>query len=169
MAWTIERITELCIEYCGRCGVKFDSPVVINGRLTRTLGRCFYSKTDDIWNPTKIEISRQLLETATDESITAVIAHECAHYVTCAITHHDHGHDAIFRHYCEMIGTTNDTAVYDSIEQTKSEEEIYKYTIYCCKCGKLVGGRSRACNLTKYPENYYSNCCHADLRVVKNW
>ena len=71
MAWTVERITELCKEYCGRCGIKFNSPVVINGRLTRTLGRCFYEKYGLNWEPIKIEISRQLLETATDKSIEA--------------------------------------------------------------------------------------------------
>ena len=118
MVWTIERITELCVEYCGRCDIKFNSPVVINGRLTRTLGRCFYERHGSVWNPVKIEISRQLLETATDESIEAVIAHECAHYVSCAITHENHGHDSTFRFYCEKIGTTNDTAVYSDLERS---------------------------------------------------
>ena len=77
--WTIDRITALCIEYCGRAGVKFNSPVIINGRLTRTLGRCFYQKGIVGWNPSRIEISRKLLETSTDKSIEAVIAHECGH------------------------------------------------------------------------------------------
>lgn len=123
MAWTVERITELCVEYCDRCNIKFNSPVVINGRLTRTLGRCFYEGHGSVWNPVKIEISRQLLETATDESIEAVIAHECAHYVSCAITHENHGHDSTFRFYCEKIGTTNDTAVYSDLERKKETKK----------------------------------------------
>lgn len=123
MAWTVERITELCVEYCDRCNIKFNSPVVINGRLTRTLGRCFYEGHGSAWNPVKIEISRQLLETATDESIEAVIAHECAHYVSCAITHENHGHDSTFRFYCEKIGTTNDTAVYSDLERKKETKK----------------------------------------------
>lgn len=167
--WTIDRITELCVDYCGRCNVKFNSPIIINGRLTRTLGRCFYKRTGAVWNPTKIEISRQLLETASDSSIEAVIAHECAHYVTCAITHEDHGHDSTFRFYCEKIGTTNDTSVYANIERTKPNEEIYKYTIYCSKCGKFIGGRSRACRLTKAPNTFFSKCCNAEIKVVQNW
>ena len=167
--WTVERITELCIDYCKRCDVIFNSPVVINNRLTRTLGRCFYMRMGDVWNPTKIEISRQLLKTATDESIEAVIAHECAHYVACALTHKNHGHDSTFRFYCEKIGTINDTAVYADLERTTANEEIYKYTLYCSKCGKFVGGRSRACRITKEPENFYTKCCNVEVKVCQNW
>ncbi len=169
MAWTVERITELCVEYCGRCDIKFNSPVVINGRLTRTLGRCFYERHGSVWNPVKIEISRQLLETATDESIEAVIAHECAHYVSCTITHENHGHDSTFRFYCEKIGTTNDTAIYSDLERTKGNEEVYKYTVYCSCCGKFIAGRSRACRITKEPWNFFSKCCNAEVEVKQNW
>jgi len=167
--WTIEKITELCTEYCGKAGIKFNSPVVINGRLTRTLGRCFYERKGEVWNPVKIEISRQLLETSTDESIEAVIAHECAHYVTCAITHENHGHDATFKYYCVIIGTNNNMTHYDNLERTKKNEDIYKYTMYCSKCDKFVGGRSRTCAVIKNPENYYTKCCNAALKVIKNW
>lgn len=98
--WTIERIKNLCIEYCGKAGVEFNSPVAINNRFTRTLGRCHYMKEGYLWFPIKIEISGKLLKTASDESIKAVIAHECAHYVSCAKTHENHGHDETFRFYC---------------------------------------------------------------------
>lgn len=138
MAWTVERITELCKEYCGRCGIKFNSPVVINGRLTRTLGRCFYEGHGSVWNPVKIEISRQLLETATDESIEAVIAHECAHYVSCAITHENHGHDSTFRFYCEKIGTTNDTAVYSDLERKKETKKSINILFITLAAGNLL-------------------------------
>ena len=138
MAWTVERITELCVEYCDRCNIKFNSPVVINGRLTRTLGRCFYEGHGSVWNPVKIEISRQLLETATDESIEAVIAHECAHYVSCAITHENHGHDSTFRFYCEKIGTTNDTAVYSDLERKKETKKSINILFIALAAGNLL-------------------------------
>lgn len=138
MAWTVERITELCVEYCDRCNIKFNSPVVINGRLTRTLGRCFYEGHGSVWNPVKIEISRQLLETATDKSIEAVIAHECAHYVSCAITHEDHGHDSTFRFYCEKIGTTNDTAVYSDLERKKETKKSINILFIALTAGNLL-------------------------------
>jgi predicted SprT family Zn-dependent metalloprotease len=167
--WTIEIIKNLCIEYCGRADVEFDAPVKINNRLTRTLGRCKYINENNKWKPVQIEISGHLLKTATDSSIEAVIAHECAHYVTCALTHTKHGHDSTFRFYCEKIGTNNSMTCYDDLKRTKSNEEIYKYTIYCSKCGKFIGGRSRACNVTKNPQNYFSNCCDADIKIIQNW
>lgn len=167
--WTVDKITKLCIEYCGKAGVKFNSPVYINGRLTRTLGRCFYVKNGSVWNPFKMEFSRQLLETATEESILNVIMHECAHYVTCALTHENHGHDSVFRHYCEVIGTDNNGTIYHNLERNVNEESVYKYTIYCTKCGAFLSGRSRLCKIVKEPSCFHSTCCDAPVKVIKNW
>ena len=167
--WTIERIRELCIEYCEKADVKFNGKVLINNRLSRTLGRCKYIKKDNLWYPAQIEISGKLLKTASDSSIEAVIAHECAHYVTCAKTHENHGHDDTFRFYCQKIGTNNNATNYNSIEFTKENEKIYKYTIYCCGCGKFIGGRSRACRTTRTPQYYESHCCGVPIRVQQNW
>ena len=167
--WTVERIEELCIEYCGRCRVEFSSPVIINGRLKSTLGRCTHTKINGEWQPTKIEISRQLLETATDQCIMDVIAHECAHYVAAYLTCEMHGHDATFKRYCAMIGTSNDTPCFENLQRKVSNEETYKYTLYCTKCGKFVCGRHRACTVTKRPLDCRTNCCNAPIKVRKNW
>ena len=82
MEWTVEIITALCVEYCARCGVKFNAPVAINPALTRALGRCFIQATARKgWYPYRMEFSQIMLETGTDECIKNVIMHECAHYV----------------------------------------------------------------------------------------
>ena len=167
--WTVEKIKELCIEYCGKANVEFDGRIVINNRLSRTLGRCKYIKDGHLWFPVEIQISGQLLKTATDFSIEAVIAHECAHYVTCAKTHKNHGHDDVFRFYCQKIGTDNNHHNYNDLKFTKKNEEIYKYTIYCSCCGKFIGGRSRACKTTNQPQYYESYCCGAPIKVQQNW
>lgn len=168
--WTIEKIAERCVEYCKRCGVDFNAPISINGRLTRTLGRCFYERDlEGAYFPTKIEISRSLLETASDFSIEEVIAHECAHYVTCELTHEYHGHDKTFRFYCEMMGTTNSSAVYQDMEVTAPAEKRFKYTLYCSECGSYLCGRHRACEVTKNPWKFSSSCCHAKIKVSQNW
>ena len=166
--WTTEKITELCVEYCKKASVNFSAPVEINGRLTRTLGRCSMTKTINGWRATKIEISRQLLETATDECIEAVIGHECAHYVTTELTRKEHGHDYVFKYYCKMMGVDNDKMACN-IDLKEKPEKIFKYTIYCSKCGKLVDRKSRACKITKFPEYYISSCCEESVRVSKNW
>lgn len=172
--WTVERITKLCIEYCGRCDVPFNSPVVINSRLTKTLGRCFYKRDENSSRlvPFKIDISKKLLETAEDESIIKVIEHECAHYVTTFLTGENYNHDKVFKMYCFKINANASfTNPATSIIKKKnySPDKEYKYTFYCKKCGKFVGGRSRACDMTKNINSFFSKCCDANLDLKINW
>lgn len=167
--WTIERLTNLCIEYCGRAGVEFNSPVIINPRSRRRLGGCYRRLDWNGWVPTKIEFSKIFLSVASDEEVEKVVAHECAHYVTTALTHEDHGHDEIFRHYCAVIGTDNDGYYLILDSYAEHADKVYKYTFYCSKCGKFAGGRSRACTITQHPEWYKANCCQAPLNMIQNW
>lgn len=166
---TIEEMKSLCEEYCGKCGVIFNGRISINPQLKHALGRCFLQRIGTVYNPLRIEISKSLLETATVESIKAVIGHECAHYAVAAITHERHGHDDVFRHYCKIIGTESNGFAYNDIKRTVPDEKIYKYTIYCSECGRLLGGRHRACKMTKFPELYTSNCCDAEIIIQNNW
>lgn len=167
--WTEERIKELCIEYCERCGVIFDSPVIINGRLKKTLGRCFYKKTKYNITPIKLEFSKQLVEKATDESIIAVIGHECAHYVVSVLTNTEHGHDFVFKHYCKIIGTPNCDGTFAEVEWKCSNDELYKYTIYCAECGEFLCGYNRINKYIKEPERYRCPECDGKIRISKNW
>ena len=169
--WTVEKIIEICNTACNKCDISFDGSVVINGRLKRTLGRCHYEMIAGLCYPTKIEISKSLLELAEDSFITDVILHECAHYITTAITHENHGHDAVFKHFCLKIGTYNYTRTAHKIsyKQEDSHKSLFKYSIYCEKCKQLVENRSRACKLTKNPEFYRSKCCDSPLKVEQNW
>lgn len=169
MMWTKEKIRNLCVEYCGKCGVEFTAPILINARMTNTLGLCHatYDKEDG-WMPTMIEFSRQLLTCCTDDSIEKVIGHECAHYITFALTHEDHGHDSIFKHYCSIIGIPND-GIATEVEYTVSYDKLYKYTFYCKECGEFLGGHARTCDMVKNVNHYHSNCCNANLILKKNW
>lgn len=167
--WTEERIRERCIEYCGRCFVSFDVPVVINKRIKRTLGRCFIKRTGLAARPYKIEIAQFLLDNATDKSIEAVIAHECAHYIAAVMAPSSQGHDEIFKSICKRIGTTNDGANYSDIEWAITPDKMYKYSFYCKKCGEFICGRSRKCHSVTHPEFYMSPCCDAEIEVKQNW
>ena len=168
--WTIEKITNICTEACAKCDVEFTVPVVINSRLRKTLGRCHFEMINGLCYPTKIEISKSLLELAEDSLIMDVILHECAHYITTASTFEKHGHDALFKHFCLKIGTNNYTPVTRMTYKNKDgHKSFYKYSVYCKKCGKLVDNRSRACEMTRHPDFYISNCCRVALRVEQNW
>ena len=167
--WSKERIEALCVEYCGRCNVKFTGTVIINPRLTKTLGRCTMTRIDQMFFPKTLEFSAQFLENATDENIEAVIAHECAHYAVCWITHTNHGHDQIFKNYCAKIGTWHDTPTLDAYADNENKEKLYKYTLYCTGCGKFIAGKARACTLTREPHLHHSGCCGKPLRAQQNW
>ena len=148
-------------------GDDFNIEVSINGRLTRTLGRVtmFGSKANG-YDPIKMEFSRQLLETATDESILEFARHEWAHYYLTKTTRENHGHNAEFKALCQRVGGG------DGKTSTKVERTVdvtNKYDVFCTCCGKLVGGYSRAGKTVKQPELFQSGCCQASLKVIQNF
>lgn len=165
---TENEIVEICKEICGTVGYDFLIPVKINKRLTRTLGRVCWKRTNGITYSTLMEFSYQLLTTATLDSIKDVIAHECAHYLVIEETHEAHGHDSIFKNMCKRINCTNDGAICHSLTRSASDTEIYKYIITCKDCGKVVGKYHRAGKIVQYP-NYYSCKCGGALNVIKNF
>ena len=163
-----KEITEICKEICLKAGYDFTIPVKINKRLTRTLGRVFWIKTNGKVTSTLMEISYQLLVTASFDSIKAVIEHECAHYLVNEETHEHHGHDATFKKMCARINCTNDGTICNSLDRIVSETEIYKYFVTCKKCGKIVGKYHKAGKIIQHPDFY--NCkCGGDLEVIKNF
>lgn len=170
---TVEDIKEYCREAFEKAGYDFDYfgiEVSINGRLTRTLGRCLYKRdiiTDDIM-PTKIEISKQLLETSTLDDIISIIYHECCHALVTIETGEKHGHDAVFKTMCKKVGTKNDTCA-TKVKRTIEEDKIYKYTVYCENCG-FAGGFNRMCSTLKnikYCE--CGKCKQSKLYYKQNW
>lgn len=166
--YTIERVQKEFTNICNKAGVTVTSPIILNGRLTRTLGRvCMIRRGNTVENE-KVEFSKQLLETATDDTIWNVIAHEASHYIATARTHEAHGHDAYFRQICAEVGTTND-GTRTHIERTVSNDQVYKYTIVCPNCG-IIGYRHRMSkNLKNISSCYCKTCNSNNLSVIHNF
>lgn len=168
--YDLNRIKETLNTVCGKAGITLTVPVVINGRLTRTLGRVISEcDIDDTWYPTKIEFSKQYIETATDDCIYQTILHECAHYIAVIRSHETHGHDAYFKAVCAEIGCVEDkpkASHIDRIIEIKS-----KYDVKCENCGE-TWHYSRAGKIVQHPEYYHCITCGLELgklTVVKNW
>ena len=108
--WSVEDIIKECERLSSLVGDTFDLQVAINGRLTRTLGRvCTLVNTRTGYvTLQRMEFARQLLETASDESIKGIIGHEWCHYIIAKTTHERHGHDALFKSWCARVGVEND-------------------------------------------------------------
>ena len=162
----ITRVREICYKTARDHGFNLYCTVEVNSRLKRTLGRVRWDEEGEL---KVIEFSKTFLETETDYVVTQTILHELAHAFVFLETGEIHGHDAMFRAMCHRLGTLNDGMYAKVLSDNMDRHEAYKYTLYCSKCGKPVGHRSRACDVTKYPEHYYSKCCDAPLDVELNW
>ena len=165
--WTVERIVEVCKRECQKLNVEFDIPVKINGRLTSTFGRvCYYPRSaNGVVRPKVLEISKELIETATDESIEAVIAHECAHYLLTVKSGERHGHDKYFKQVCAAIGCKNDKATTD-VDRIVAKTKIYKYSLNCPNCGN-IGNYHRRVQAVQHPELYYCKKCGSENLFIE--
>ena len=67
---------------------------------------------------------------------------------------------------CHRLGTDNDRSIY---KEAVIKPKQFKYSIVCSECGRIIGGRSRACNITKFPEDYFSHCCDANIHIIQNF
>lgn len=167
----IELLRTLIKGFEEKAGVKFTVELKINGRLTKSLGRCQAiitqnSITGEITkvNPIGIDISKKFLEIATPEEIIGVLAHEFAHYCTYKkVGLHDHN-TLEFTMFCKMLNTTHAPSM-----STKNKIRN-KYDVYCSCCNKhLLGKTTARAEVIKYPKHYKSKCCNSELKVVKNY
>lgn len=169
--FTLEEIKAELNRLSEMVGDTFDIPVMINGRLTRTLGRVVMTinRGTGYCKNERMEFSKQMLETSTRESIISVIQHEWCHYMVTKETHQDHGHDRIFKAMCARIGCDNDKTT-TKVERTVAANKLYKYTIWCDTCKQDIGGYSR---MNKTLQNIQlctcKKCGTNKLSYTQNW
>lgn len=169
--YTLDKIEIQFKGICAKAGVSCNVPITINSRLTRTLGRVTndYIGAIDTWRPTKVEFSKQFIETSSDASIEDVIKHEAAHFIATSRTGKNCGHNSYFKKVCAEIGTTNDGTT-TKVERIVDESSLYKYAIYCDTCNKVIGGKSRMCRTIKEIKFCTCKACNtSNLRVIQNW
>lgn len=168
MTYTIQEIEKYMREVAASIGLTFDTPVKINGRLTKTLGRVVAEPVMfDSYRPEKIEFSKQFLETSTDESVRQVILHEFAHWAVLTKTGEVHHHDAMFKAMCREIGCVMD-GPHNKVERTVSDDKLYKYVVKCKDCGNEVH-YNRAGKVVQHPDWYGCGKCGGELEVITNW
>ena len=165
---TLQEVKERCEKAFASVGLEFKNiNVLINGRLTRTLGRCCYERSCGKVVPVRLEFSRQFLETSTEQNIQNVILHECAHAIACIETGERQGHNQYFKNVCKHLGTNNDGTT-TAVDSTVSETQLYKYFVICKDCGQMCGKYHRAGKVIKNI-NYYHCSCGGNLKVEQNF
>lgn len=165
--YSITAVEKIISDVCKKAGTALTVPVTVNGRLTRTLGRVLSDSADGgkTWNPAKIEFSKQLLETASEESIKQIILHETAHYIVEMRTHEDHGHDEYFKAVCAEIGCTADKTK-AKVDRVKAIQ--YKYDVRCKNCGG-VWHYNRAGKVIQNIGYYSCGECGGELEYQQNF
>ena len=168
MTWTIQEIKQYMQELAENIDLEFDTPVKINGRLTKTLGRVIAEPvTFDLYKPEIIEFSRQFLETSTDDSIREIIKHEFCHWVVLVETGEIHHHDIVFKDMCRRVGCEADRPQ-AKIERIVSNDKLFKYTVKCENCDNEIH-YNRAGKVVKHPDWYGCGKCGGKLKVIQNW
>lgn len=162
---TIEEINKMCSDIAAAEGVDITCPIKINGRLKSTLGRVTYQ-----WSETHagqievkaIEFSKQHVTMGDPAEVRLTIIHEMTHYILFTKTGVKHGHDQMFKELNKKLGGDGET-------YSETPRINPKYTVYCTKCGKIVGEYYRAGRVVKNPESTISRCCAAAIKVVQNY
>lgn len=168
MTWTVQEIKQYLDELAASIGLIYNTPVKINGRLTKTLGRVIAEPAAfDSYKPEVIEFSKQFLETSTDESVRQIIMHEFCHWAVLVETGEVHGHDAVFKAMCRKIGCEANRPQI-KVKRTVSNDKLFKYIVKCKDCNNEIH-YNRAGKVVKNPEWYWCSKCGGDLEVIQNW
>jgi predicted SprT family Zn-dependent metalloprotease len=168
MSYALQEIEQYLNELAANIGLTFNTPVKINGRLTKTLGRVRSNPTPfGMYEPECVEFSKRFLETSTDESVRQVIMHEFAHWAVLIETGEVHGHDTVFKAMCRKIGCQADRPQ-AKIERIVSEDKVFKYIVKCEDCGSEMY-YDRAGKVVKHPDWYECGKCGGSLKVIQNW
>lgn len=167
--FTIEQVKKELEELSGMMRDEFNIPVRINNRLTKTLGRVI-SKCDlnGLYCPDYMEFSQTLLSKANENSVMQVIRHEWCHYYLTKTTKEAHGHDSLFKALCDRVGCSGKTST--KVQYTEADENIFKYTVHCPDCGKVIARYSRMNKTLKQLHNCHcAKCGSHNLYYKQNW
>ena len=169
--FTIERVIDELNKLCAADHITLDIPVVVNGRLTRSMGRVKYIvASEDVYLPEKIEFSRNLLENASDEDIMQVIKHEYVHFYLLTVEPTiEHGHDAVFKAKCAEINCTHSKSA-QHVEGFRDDSRKMKYEVWCPDCNKIIGTFARRGKTINNIDRCGCKICGCrTLKVVQNW
>lgn len=119
----------------------------VSGRMTRTLGRCFYSKPRP--GQQTIKMSKPLMEKADWDRVCCTIRHELVH-AWQKQNDEPTGHGWSFKKWCDPLDI--------DVRADKPASQEYKYEIHCPEHG-LLGGKMKKCKSVKQIVNEGRRYC----------
>ena len=166
---TIQEITDYCKELSSQVNDTFSIPVKINGRLSKCLGRVtIHRNENNEWTPLCLELSKRVTQYAEEEDLLAVIRHEWCHYYITKTTREDHDHDEKFKELCQRFDAVEKRST--RIHYTVPIDELYKYTVYCPTCNRVID-RFMRMNKTLRMLDFCTckKCGNGGLYYKQNW
>lgn len=146
---------ELSLKYWGQ---RFPEEIRINGRLTRSLGRCHFRRNNNTGEitPSRIELAGRLVSgNYSEQTIMSVLKHELCHWFLAYQEKPFRDGDPVFEAEIKRIGA-HSTGIIEVSGQV--------YIAACSKCKKSSYSSNTKSKVMKYVRGSYSSgCCRAKL------
>ena len=132
--------------------MKLEIPVLLTGRLKKSLGRFYYSSA--FHKPSKLVFNKSFFTNSAYDLATleSVLLHECVHAELCIKGMPFDDCDSTFIKECKRVGAT----LTRELELIKD----VKYVVQCEKCGAELEVEKTVFN---HIDEYRTKCCKADL------
>lgn len=132
--------------------IHLDIPIVINGRLSRTMGAMVevYNALTQEYEPQYIEMAKRLIEFGHIDSIENTLRHELIHYALRRLGKPYNDGDLYFENELEKYAPRD-------LEKTFVGK---RYKCQCSKCKKTFLDK------TKNQKKYITKCCKAEINVI---
>ena len=150
--FTEEKLTKYAEQFLkANFNIDLSIPIKRNNRLRSSLGRYVM---DAAGNPSRIELSGNVLTYAKESTIIGVLKHECIHYA-----YHIQGKDM-------RDGHPQFEKALEQFNAPSTETlKVGKFFIFeCVRCKKR--GETRLKRLAIKPNDYRTHCCQEKLRIV---
>lgn len=95
----------------------------------------------------RFEVSKLILN-CSKETLTEVIKHEYAHFMSVTIYQDNCGHDYRFKEMCKKIGASADEPTFTNNDVEEQSKKMAKYHVTCEDCGHVYT-YSRMCPTLK--------------------
>ena len=177
-----KRLTEMyneCIKEMDAIDIPYGKivEVTVNYRAKSRWGQCCrrYEEGGIVY---KININCDLCHPdASERGLKETIIHEILHTCPDCMRHTgewkrlaDLVNDC-YRYNVKRCNSSEDKGMDDFYKnhdrQGRPEKPVtWKYEIRCKCCGKIVGRKTRACKIIRYPQCYRCASCHGELEVI---
>ena len=141
-----------------------DIPVFLNNRLSRAFARTLLTRNGLNLEPQAIDVQEKFFfsENVTDKDILETLIHEYLHTLFP-----NDGHTGNWKYWADYITNHSEYTIgrTKEVENFNGRNTIYKYGVYCPKCGKFLGFYTRKSKVVSNSSHYIHKECGTALQA----